>query len=426
MNICAISFHSCPYSLLGEEDTGGMNVYLRELSAAMASSQDVQIDIFTRRQSSDTISIKVVSPQIRVIHLKAGPTYPVGRKKPFDYLPEFTANLERFIIQEQRRYDVVFTHYWLSGLAGEWITQRLEVPLVHTYHTLAFLKKQVLEENEHPRRMTAEHHLARVAVRIIALSSEEKRHLVEEYGIPSEKVRVIFPGVNTRLFHPVREEATAGDLGRRPGQHTLLYVGRIEPIKGLSHAIEALAVLRQTNRPLFENLRLVVVGGGKPSELTQTAEYARLKEIMEQKSLHGKVLFLGSREQTELKRYYSAADALVVPSLYESFGMVVLESLACGTPVIVSRIGKMKSIVKEGRNGLSFPPARPDSLAFAVERFYASRESLWSKDQIRSDIIMEFSWERSAAEVYGVLDGLRRLGLHPTTISPSGGSLPPA
>lgn len=426
MNICTISYHSCPYSLLGEEDTGGMNVYLRELSAALAASQDVQIDIFSRRQSRDPASVKVVSPRIRIIHLTAGPMHPVGRQKPFDYLPEFAANLERFIAQEQRRYDVVYTHYWLSGLAGEWIRQGLGAPLVHTYHTLAFLKKKALEENEHPSRMTAEHHLARAADAIISLSFEEKESLVEEYGIPAEKVRVIYPGVNTRLFHPVPEEIEAKDARRRSGQHTILYVGRIDPIKGLHHAIEAMAVLRQTNRELFEKLRLVVIGGGKPSELTQNAEFARLKKIMEQKSLCGKVFFLGSKEQTELKRYYSGSDVLIVPSLYESFGMVVLESLACGTPIIVSRTGRLKSIVKEKKNGFSFQPGRPESLASTLERFYSSRESLWPKHRIRSDISAEFSWESSAEEVYGVLDGLRRTRLRPTTISPPGGSLLPA
>lgn len=425
MNICTISFHSCPYSFLGEEDTGGMNVYLRELSAALASSQDVQIDIFTRRQRIDPTSIEVISPRIRIIHLNAGPMHPVGRRKPFDYLSEFTANLEKFVVQEQSRYDVVYTHYWLSGLAGEWVRQRLAAPLVHTYHTLAFLKKKALEENEHPSRMKAEHHLARVAERIISLSSEEKRSLMEEYGIPDERVRVIYPGVNTRLFHPVREEDEAEDMRRFSGPHTLLYVGRIDPIKGLHHVLEAMDVLRQTNRPLFEKLRLVVVGGGKPSELTQNAEYARLQEIVRQKSLLGRVIFLGSREQTELKSYYSTADALVVPSLYESFGMVVLESLACGTPVIVSRIGKMKSIVKERQNGFSFPPGHPESLASAVERFYASHGSLWSKERIRNDISTEFSWERSAAGVYGVLDSLPRPALCPTTISQPCGNLPP-
>ncbi len=400
MRICLLSFHCCPFSSIGSDGVGGMNVYIKELSAALAVFPDVHIDIFTRRQSPDRKRIKPISPRLRVIHIPAGPERPLDRRDLYTHLPEFIENMVEFILANQESYDLVYSHYWLSGLIGEWIKHRLRIPLIHTYHTLGFLKKRVLTGGEHRYRIPAERHLARVADVIISSSLEEKENLVSEYGPSAQKARVIFPGVNKDLFHRVDTERA-----RMPGTPgaVLLYVGRIEPVKGLMDVVTALDGLRGRAPDLFARLGLVVVGGGsKDRDFPHNPEIARIRASVERLNLAKKIHFLGSLPQEELKRYYSAADALVVPSLYESFGLVVVESLACGSPVLVSRIGKMQSIVKDGCTGFSFPPNDPSSLAAILQHFYAHRHSLWPAAKIRSDVTERFSWKHTAEMTYRV------------------------
>jgi len=426
MKICLLSYHCCPFSLIGGDGVGGMNVYIKELSAALAEFPDVRIDIFTRRQSPARKRIKVVSPRLRVIHLKSGPVKSLDRRELYDYLPEFIENLVEFILAEKEPYDLVYSHYWLSGLAGEWIKYRFDLPLVHTYHTLAFLKKQVLEGGEHEYRNTAERHLARVADRVISSSREEKGNLTREFGISAGKLGVIYPGVNKALFCPVPGEELPSCT---ESEACLLYVGRIEPVKGLMDIAAAMGVLKDRAPELFARLCLKVIGGGRlgQEDFRANGEIARIRESLGAQGLESKVQFLGSMPQEELKRFYSAAEALVVPSLYESFGLVVVEALACGTPVLVSKIGKMQSIVKDGCTGFSFRPNDPASLAACLQYFFAHKDSLWSPERIRSDVTERFSWDRTAGQTFRVMEGLVKNHVKgATTRLPRGGIPRPA
>ena len=421
MKICAISFHCCPFSLLGGDGTGGMNVYLRELCSALTSFPEVKIDVFTRIQNPKIREIKHLSPQARVVHLRGGPERPVDRTKLYDFLPEFSRNLKSFIYQERESYDLVYSHYWLSGLVGEGIKQKFNLPLVHIYHTLAFLKERALgeESKEHKSRIRAERNLAHVSDAFISSSEDEMQSLVDEYGISSSKGRVIYPGVNKKLFYRLEDRMVLREMRWKEKDRIILFVGRIDPAKGIMTVIEALELLKKKDSPLHNQLKLIVVGGGRKKEdLPGNKEYIRIKKSIREKKLMGKVIFLGSKKQSELKKYYSAAEALVMPSLYESFGLVPVEAMACGTPALVSRIGEMKNIVKEGKNGFSFPPNNPSSLASCLEHLFSNKESLWDREKIRQNVIKNFSWEKTAEETYSLFRRIRREKASITTISP--------
>ncbi len=425
MNICAISFHCCPFSLLGGDGTGGMNVYLRELCSVIENFPDNKIDVFTRIQNPRIGGVRSFSPQARVIHLKGGPERPMDRTQLHDSLSEFTHNLESFIIRNKEKYDVIYSHYWLSGLVGEKIKRRFGIPLVHIYHTLAFMKERVLEsENrEHPLRLRSEQHLARLSDAIISSSGHEMQCLIDEYGMPRSKIKVIYPGVNQTLFTPLDGVSPPVDMKRRKGERILLYVGRIDPVKGLMSVIDALSLLKHGDTSLYGLLKFIIIGGGrKDKELLQNKEYNRLQGAIKRKNLEGKIIFLGSKKQSQLRRYYSASDALVVPSLYESFGLVAVEGLASGIPVIVSKIGELGSLVREGKNGFAFHPNDPASLADCIRHFFSREKNIWEKQRIRSDVLKRFSWKKTASETYAFLKKIAEGRTPLTTIFQPGGT----
>jgi D-inositol-3-phosphate glycosyltransferase len=428
MKICAISFHCCPFSLLGGDGSGGMNVYLRELCSALPRFPEVKMDIFTRIQNPRLREVKYFSPQARVVHLQGGPEHPLDRTRLFDFLPEFSRNLESFICEERENYDLVYSHYWLSGLVGEEIKQKFGLPLVHIYHTLAFMKERALgrESREHKSRKEAERHLAHVSEAIISSSGEEIQSLVDEYGIPSSKGKVIYPGVNKKLFYPLKDREILREMRWADKDRIILYVGRLDPAKGLMTVIEALELLKKRDLPFYSQLKLIIVGGGRKKEdLPENKEFIRIKESIREKDLVGKVIFLGSKKQGELKKYYSAAETVVVPSLYESFGLVPVEAMACGTPALVSRIGEMRNIIQEGKNGFSFCPNNPYSLAHWLEHFFLNKASLWNKERIRHYAVKNFSWEKTAEETYSLFRRLRREETALTTIFQPGESPQP-
>lgn len=418
MKICAISFHSCPFSLLGGDGTGGMSVYLRELCSVTSGFPGIKLDIFTRIQNPEIRGIKYFSSQARVIHLKGGPKSPVDRTKVYDFLPEFVENLESFLLKESEKYDLLYTHYWLSGLVGDWMKRKYGLPLVHTYHTLAFMKKRILKDDvgEHRNRLQSEVHLGHVSDDIISSSKNEMSNLITEFSIPASKIKVISPGVNEELFYPIESQSVIRELDCREGEKILLFVGRIDPVKGLMSVVKAFELLKQRSQRLYNNLKLVVIGGGEGSdELNQNKEYSRIKEYIREKKLGKKILFLGSKKQTHLKKYYSAAEALVMPSLYESFGLVALEALACGTPVIASRISEMRSIVQNGKNGFFFKPNDPFILAQKLKQFFSSKQLIWGKERIRKDVLDRFSWKRMAQETYSLFETVKKKRVPLTT-----------
>jgi D-inositol-3-phosphate glycosyltransferase len=388
---------------LGQNGSGGMNVFLREVSSSLSEYCDVKTDIFTRRQSLSIEKIKEVSSQVRVIHLKGGPERQLDRKNVYDFIPEFSENLKKYLKKQKSQYDIVYSNYWMSGLLGETIKNRFSIPLVHTYHTLAFMKTNGNSHlySEHTKRIKSEKKLSYASDGIISFSNKEKEFLEREYKISPKKVRLIYPGVNNGLFDYSVSKKILRQIDYRDNEIILLYVGRIDPVKGLAVLIKAINELKDKSKDLYNKLRLIIIGGGKPeSDFKTNKEYIRMNSLINEKGLEKKIKFLGSKRNDHLYRYYSVADAVVIPSISESFGLVALEALACGTPVIGSQTGGIVSIIKEGKNGFSFKPNDHISLSWCLEKFCINRSSIWSRDKIRGNVIADFSWKKTAMEMY--------------------------
>jgi D-inositol-3-phosphate glycosyltransferase len=418
MKVCAVSYHSSPFVLPGGETTGGMSVYLKEILSTLAGYKGVEIDVYTRSQDPSSEKVTTIRDSLRLINVAAGPPGLLDRKNLFSHVPEFIGNVERYIAENKKSYNIVYSHYWLSGLVGEWIRLNHSVPMVHTFHTLQHFKGSVLDGDEDEIRNMAEEHISKISDTIISSSTQEHHFLVDMMAIPPGKCRIIHPGVNPQLFHPVESDKAKNEIGRTKDDLMMAYVGRIDPVKGLAGLVDVLKILRDRDPKVYEKFKLTVIGGGRLDGDFQTnEEAARIKTQLDEQSMMDKILFLGSRKQEDLCRYYSAADALFFPSLYESFGLAVGEAMACGRPVLASKIGEINALIENGKNGFSFTAGDSSAAADAIISFDRQKHSLWSEDRIRRFILKKLSWEKSAARIYKEFTKLKNVRPKPTTIS---------
>jgi len=367
--VAMISVHTCPLATLGGKDTGGMNVYVRELTRELAR-RGIAVDVFTRSQNPHLPHVvHELGPGGRVIHVPAGPEAPLEKHRILDHLPEFIRWVQRFAEQEGLVYDVIHSHYWLSGLVALALRPTWRAPVVHMFHTLGQMKNRVArraEEREPPQRLEAEGRLAREADRLVASTPAEKAQLVWLYGATPSHIAVIPPGVDLERFRPIPKAEARRLLGFPPERRYVLFVGRIEPLKGLETLMRAVAILAQ-DCPTWTRDFAVVVIGGDP-DATADAEMRRLHQLREELGISDLVTFLGAKAQETLPYYYNAADVVVMPSDYESFGLVALEAMACGTPVIASDVGGLSYLVRDGETGLRVPRRQPIALARALDR----------------------------------------------------------
>ncbi|MBI3028728.1 MAG: glycosyltransferase [Candidatus Rokubacteria bacterium] len=336
-----------------------MNVYVREVARELGR-MGVAVDVFTRSQNAEIPRVVALGLNARVIHLPAGPEAPMPREEVHRHLPEFVANLEAFRRRERIDYSLVHSHYWLSGVAGLSLSGRWRVPLIQMFHTLGQLKNEVArapEELEPDLRIAEEERIVAGADRLVASNPVERAHLVWYYRAAAEGIRVIPCGVDTELFRPMDQDEAKAALGLGPAP-ALLYVGRLSPIKGLETLLEALARVPRRAEPVPT---LVVIGGD--ADEPQNGHVARLRERVAALGLGGAVRFLGAQPQEGLRLYYAAAEVTVMPSYYESFGMVALEAMACGRPVIASRVGGLTTTVQDGATGYLVPEGDPLVLA---------------------------------------------------------------
>jgi D-inositol-3-phosphate glycosyltransferase len=352
---------------LGGKETGGMNVYVRETARELAR-MGVQVDVFTRSQNPRIPRVVELGHGARVVHLPAGPEAPMPREAVHGHLERFVEGIGAFAREAAVRYDLLHAHYWLSGVAGLALRERWEVPLVQMFHTLGRLKNSVAQraaEVEPPLRIREEARLAAEADRIVAANVVERAHLVWYYGARAERVAVIPCGVDTELFQPM-DAAVAKDLLELPPGPLLLYVGRLEPIKGLETLLEAMTRLDAA-------VRLLIIGGDQDEP--ENGHAAHLRARVATLGLSRRVHFLGAQPQERLRLFYAAADATVMPSYYESFGMVALEAMACGSPVVASRVGGLTTTVQDGLTGHLVPDGDPAALAECLVRLLADREA---------------------------------------------------
>jgi len=360
--IAMLSVHACPLALMGGKKTGGMNVYVRDFCKALGEA-GIEVDVFTRSQDDCQPMIKrELGPGGRVIHIAAGPERPIPVSDIPPYLDEFAANVIRFAEQEELHYDLIHSHYWLSGLVAEKLCQAWgPLPLVHMFHTLGHMKNEIAAgENERaPQiRLEGEVRVAQIADRIIAATPAEKSQLISYLHADPAKIAIVPPGVDLHRFHPIDRAEAKARLNIPCGEHTILFAGRIEPLKGIDTLLQAMSILQDRHPQAVKNCDVAIIGGD-PWADTLDAEMARLQTLREELGIHDLVTFLGAKDQEILPSYYAVADMVVMPSHYESFGMVALEAMAMGAPVIASEVGGLAHLIQHNINGFHVPCATP-------------------------------------------------------------------
>ena len=370
--IAMLSVHTCPLAALGGKETGGMNVYVRELARELAR-MGVAVDVFTRSQNPTIPRVVELGEQARVIHVPAGPQAPLARVRVHEHLEEFEDGVEAWRIARGLEYDLIHAHYWLSGAVALALRKRWAAPVIQMFHTLGRLKNGVArgpEEREPELRIVEEARIVADADLVVAASRVERGHLAEHYAADLRRVVVVPCGVDTGLFTPGSRDDARAALGLGDGP-IVLYAGRLAPIKGLDTLLESVALLRARGR----GLRLIIAGGDVDEPLD--GHEAALRRHAERLQLTDCVRFIGAQPQPALRTYYVAADVTVLPSHYESFGMVALEAMACGSPVIASRVGGLVTTVRDGVTGFLVPDGDAEALALRLDTVLADEDLRW-------------------------------------------------
>lgn len=409
-HIAMLSYHTCPLATLGGKDTGGMNVYVRELTRKLGE-QNIHVDVFTRSQDEHVPHVlHDLGYGNRVVHIPAGPELPLSKQEMASYLPEFVRGIASFAASKGIQYDVIHSHYWMSGLAAIELKQAWNAPIVHMFHTLGEMKNRVArteQEKEGSYRIEGEKKVIANADRILAATLAELSQLQFLYNCPGGKISVIPPGVDIGHFYPIPKDEALEFVGCPPCERMLLFVGRIEALKGLDILLKAIAILRDRKLSDMPSFCLSVIGGD-PSVHSEhmSTEMTRLKALRSEYGLQDFVTLLGKRSQDTLPYYYSAAEAVIVPSHYESFGMVALEAMACGTPVVASEVGGLAYLVQDGITGFTVPVGDPEALAFSLARLLTEPELRQEMGLRAAKEARQYAWESIASRVRGVYDSV--------------------
>jgi D-inositol-3-phosphate glycosyltransferase len=411
--LAVLSLHTSPLAQPGTGDGGGMNVYVRELTSALART-GVACDVFTRAWSPDLAPVIEVEPGLRVHHVPAGPAEAVPKEALPAVVEEFTGNvLGRMAAATGSGgdeggglpYTSVHANYWLSGLSGHVIKHELNLPLVCTFHTLDRVKAESMPEEVEAdmphRRAEAEASIIECSDAVLASCSVEADQIASLYGGEPGRIRIVPPGVDHAFFGPGHRPQARRALGLPLDGRLLLFVGRIQPLKRADVAIEALAELRAEGG---EPYRLVVVGG--PSGPHGEKSLQSLHDVADARGVREFVHFIEPQPHELLSSYYRAADVCLVPSRSESFGLVALESAACGTPVVASAVGGLTTLVDDGHTGFLVDEADPRAYAAAVRRVFDAPlqpERLSTASVLRARL---YTWRAAAASLVELHDEL--------------------
>ncbi|NRQ33184.1 D-inositol-3-phosphate glycosyltransferase [Nonomuraea sp. NN258] len=394
--------HTSPLDQPGTGDAGGMNVYIVE-SAKRLAQAGVEVEIFTRATARDLPPVAELAPGVLVRHLTAGPYEEMDRADLPGQLCAFLSEVLRTeAMYDPGRYAVIHSHYWLSGQVGWLAKERWGVPLVHTMHTMAKVKNLLLasgDKPEPPARVVGEEQVVGVADRLVANTADEARELIELYGAPESRVAVVNPGVNLTVFQPASRGASRHRLGLPQDAHVLLFVGRIQPLKAPDVLLRAAARMLIDDPSLRGRLVVACVGGpsgnglARPSLLTELATELGISDV---------VRLVPPAPQEELADWYRAADVTVVPSYSESFGLVALESQACGTPVVAAAVGGLRTAVRDGVSGLLVDGHDPHLWAQALAGLIAEprRRALLSAGARAH--AAAFGWQATSARLLDV------------------------
>jgi glycosyltransferase involved in cell wall biosynthesis len=405
--IALISEHADPAAAAGKDDAGGQNVYVRQVGEALAKL-GWQVDMFTRKARRDDPAIVQHSPHCRTIRLVAGPEEFIPRDQLFQYMPEFVAAFQKFQSKEGSNYPLIHTNHWMSGWVGLQLKQHSNIQLIHTYHSLGALKYQ--SSGDRPAiaetRLAVELELLEKADRIVATSPQEEeqlRSLLSQQGA----IEVIPCGTDTENFHSIPKADARAKLGFSSAEQIVLYVGWFEPHKGIETLVRAFAALKEESEKVKDEqctihpsfLRLVLVGGSDP-DLPEAQERQRIDQLVKELGVAEQTRFAGLVGHDILPLYYTAADVCVIPSYYEPFGLVAIEAMACGTPVVASDVGGLRFTVVPEETGLLVPPQNVDAFSGAIARVLS--DEIWAmklRKQAYSRVQENFSWTGVAVKL---------------------------
>jgi D-inositol-3-phosphate glycosyltransferase len=396
--------HTSPTASLGQNGNGGLNVYVREVSSAF-SDRGIATDIFTRRQSSEDPAIEPLAPLSRVIYLPAGRS--LDKYSLYNEVPAFAQGIRSFAEREEIQYDLLYSHYWLSGEVACLLRPDMGAGWAHTAHTLGLVKNRALANGARPEpalRIRIEGEIAQQADLLIASTADEGDDLIGSYGADPEHVYVVAPGIDLSTFQPLDRTEARRKIGYGAGR-LLLFVGRLERLKGVEIAIRALALLRDRDH---DDLRLIVLG--EDSRDGDESEKERLKAVASALGLRDRVDFLGSVAHHELPYFYAAADALVMPSYSESFGLVALEAQACGRPVVASGVSGLRSVVRDEVSGYLIDGDDPAVYAERIGRLLADPELAQQMGRRGRLLAQRFSWTRTADRLEGLFENVIERG----------------
>ncbi len=410
LRVAMISFHTCPLASQEGKESGGMNVYVLELSKAL-SAMGLSVDMYTRCQDPSNQEVIEVSDNLRLIHLPAGPAGPYHKSQLLSVTDEFVAAYQEFTRRQNLAYDVLHCHYYLSGVIGHKInaTLKVKLPIVFTYHTLALMKNLVArntQEQENADRVEAELSLATSVDAIISPSENEREYLEYLYAAPAEKISVVPPGVDLKLFHPMSKKLAKQKVGADQDHKIILFAGRIEAIKGIDVLMYATKIFLAKN-PQIGPVCVWIVGGdiSQPKHLW-SQELQRLEQLRAQLGLSLYVHFAGQSRQEELPYFYNAAEVVVMPSHYESFGMAAAEAMACGIPVITTNVTGISRLIDDKHQHLITSANNPLLLAKQIEHVLLEPDH--HKSQELRQTVSDLDWSVVATNIRVVYERVKR------------------
>ena len=409
--VAMLSVHACPLAKLGGRDSGGMNVYVREL-ARVLGQRGIEVDVFTRWREKYDPQIQQLGENARVIHIESGPIGYWPKMDVYEHLDEFTAKLDEYVKAEGRAYDLIHAHYWLSASVARSLAARWRVPRIQMFHTLGLVKREVMDEDidgESDVRVTIERQAAQESAALVAASEIELAELRDLYGADPAKIHIIPCGVDPNVFRPMRQADAREKLGRDQCERIVLFVGRIEQIKGIDVLLRALGQLFTRRPDLRSDVCLLVVGGAldPQDDAPETEKIQELRRLVHEHRMEANVNFVGSLDQENLALYYAAADVCAVPSLTESFGLVALEAMACGTPVVGTRVGGLQTLIDDGESGLLVPAGDDQALADGIEKVLTDPRLRMHLAHGARDRAEHFTWQSVGEKIAGLYDSVR-------------------
>jgi D-inositol-3-phosphate glycosyltransferase len=391
--IAMVSVHGCPMVTPGMRFAGGMNVYLRDIAPAIAAA-GVSVDVYTRSHHAGGPEIFAIGPNARVIHLPAGDPELV-KSEVVPYLPVFRERMLEFVVREGLEYDLVHSHYWLSGSVAQSVAAQWGRPSVVSFHTLAAIKEREGSESEPEQRKVAEARMARGADLVFAFTDQERRELNELFGIEDDRIHVAPGGVDLSLFRPTDRLQARKRMGFSPHERIVLFVGRTEPFKGPDVLIRALPYMRDR-----ANTRLILVGG---SEGEHSFDWLRV--LATELGVADRVSWHTAVPQQQLVDFYGVADITAMPSFHESFGLVALESMASGRPVVASAVGALATQIVDGQTGCLVGAHDPVDFAYCMDELLDNPGVRETMGQAAVSHARAFTWTSAANQA---LAGYRR------------------